>query len=105
AAVALVHPQGPGHLGQGGQDAAVDGGQPGEGLGLLAVDDGHGAVGQLSQDGPQQVGLEGACGGGQGAQAGGCGQAEGLLDLGQGGGLLQAAQAGEGGGEEVQQEE
>jgi len=93
------------HPGQGGEDAAVDGGQAGQGLGLLAVDHGHGAVGQFGEDGPEQVGVEVAGGGGQGAQGGGLAQAEVLLDLVEGGGLLQAAQAVQGGGEEVKQQQ
>lgn len=51
-AVLLVHPQGPGHLGQGRQQGAIDGGQAAQGLGFAALNLRQRLVGQGADDVP-----------------------------------------------------
>jgi hypothetical protein len=103
-AVGVILPQGPGHPGQGRQEAAIDGGEVPQGLGLPARHDGHGAPGQLTQHGAEQFGVEDTARFAERPE-GDAGGAEALLDLGETGGLLEAAQAGEGRGEEVEQQQ
>jgi hypothetical protein len=55
-AVLVVVPQGPNHLGQGGQQAAVDGRQAPQGLGLAAGNQGDGLASQFAEDVAEQVG-------------------------------------------------
>ena len=69
-AVPVIHPQGPGHARQGGQQGAIDGGQPLKRLRLLAGDRWHGLAGQLDEEAPQQGGIEDAGRGAEGAEGG-----------------------------------
>jgi hypothetical protein len=104
AAVLPVRPQGPGHARQAPPEAAVHRRQRGQGLGLLTGEERLRPLGQGAEQGAQQFGVKDAAGLTQRAQ-GGAAAAQVLLDLVQGAGLLQAAQAGEDGVEEVEEQQ
>src|SRR6202008_4303813 len=97
-------PHGPDHARQGPEESAVDGGQAAQGFGLLAGDDGDGLLGQVGEDASEQIGVEDGRGLAERAQ-GGAFASGGLLDFCGGGGGLESAQAGEGGAEEVEQDQ
>ena len=102
AAMLVIHPQGPGHLWQGPQDAAIDGRQALQREGFTASFQRRGALGQLLHDRPQRFGRENPGGFAEGAQ-GSTADPEKLLNLGQSAGLLHAAQAREDRVEEIEQ--
>ena len=103
-AMLLVEPQSPGHLRQGGQQAAVHGGQAAQDFGLLAGVQRQGFLGEFADDALQGFGIEGT---GRRAERpqGGTGAVEFVLDLFHATGLLQAAQAGESRVEEEEQDQ
>jgi hypothetical protein len=103
-AVFFIEPQGPGHLGQGGQEAAIDGGQAAQGLGLLAGHDRAGLAGQFGNEWVECFGVKDVAGFAERAQ-GDALAAEQLLHLVELAGLLDAAQAGDDGVEEVEQQQ
>jgi len=100
----VIDPQGPGHLGQGRQQGAIDGGKAAQGLGFAALQLRQVACGQGPDDFAQQRGVEDAAGFAERTQ-GGPFAAQESLHLGKGAGLLEAAQAGADGIEEAQQEQ
>ena len=100
----IVSPQGPDHFGQSRQQAAVDGGQAPQRLGLLADGDRQGLLGQLAYDLAEQFGVEDPRGFTERAQARSR-AAQQLLDLRQSAGLLNGAEAGENGVEVEQQDQ
>ena len=102
--VLVVQPQRPGHARQGGQQGAIDGRQLFQGLHFGRWDTGRDVRGQLGDDFLEGVGVEDAGGFAEAAQGGGT-DAEAFLDLVQEGGLLEAAQAGKDGVEEVEQQQ
>src|SRR5258708_870741 len=104
SAVVCVHPQGPKHLGQSGQEGAIDGGQITQRLSFGPVFEGQRPLRQLLHDRPQRRGVENAAGLAQRAKRGAL-DAEEFFNLGQAAGLLQAAQAGDNGAEEVEQQQ
>ena len=54
----LIDPQGPGHLRQGRQQAAIDGGQAFQEFGVFAGCQRQGLLGQFADDGLQRFGVE-----------------------------------------------
>ena len=103
-AMVFIEPQGPGHLGQRWQEAAIDGGQSTQGLGLFADDDGSGLVGQFGDQWVEGFGVKDVTGFAQRPE-GNALAAEQALNFVELAGLLDATQAGEDGVEEVKQQE
>jgi len=103
-AVPVVHPQGPGHLGQGGQRRAIDGGEAARRFGFPAPNPRQGLVGQGADEFARQGGIEDAAGFARRTE-GGPFAAQAFLDLGQAAALLDAPQAVHQGAEEGRQEE
>ena len=101
-AVLVIDPQRPGHLGQSGQEAAIDGGEALEGFGLFALHDREGLLGQVADDVAEQLGIEDSARFAERAQ-GGTFAAQQLLHFRELTSLLDAAEAGEDWIEEVQQ--
>lgn len=99
-----VPPQGPDHLGQGRQKAAIDGGQAAQRLGLLADRDRQGLRGQVADDLAKQFGIEDTRGFTERARARSL-TAQQLLDLRELAGLLDGTEAGENGVEVEQQDQ
>ena len=54
----LIDPQGPGHLRQGGQQRAIDGGQATQEVGVFALFQGQGLLCKFANDGLQRVGIK-----------------------------------------------
>jgi hypothetical protein len=90
--IVLVHPQSPDHFGQSRQQTAVNSDQALEGLRVLALCGGQNFLGQLRDEIAEQFGVKHPGGLAERAQTGPR-TAEGLLNLRQLAGLLDAAQA------------
>ncbi len=103
-AVLRIEPEGPGHFGQGGQEAAVHGREAAQGFGFLAVNQGERLRGDVADKSVEQLGIEDAAGFAQGA-AGDSVAAEQTLHFIEFAGLLDAAQALDDGVEEEEQEQ
>ena len=103
-AMAVIHPQSPGHLGQGTQNGTIDGGQASQGLGLMTPLQRQGFVRQFANDFPQRCSGKDAGGFAQRTE-GNMAQAQEFLDFVHVAALLQAAEAGEDGVKEVEQEQ